>query len=64
MTTLIALIPLLIAVLTETFKKIHMRSDLEWKFSRAKLIQGTFLRYAKKSCQDFSFWLCVFIEKI
>ena len=36
----IGLIPLLIAMLTETYKRIHQRSDAEWKFGRAKLIRG------------------------
>ena len=27
-------------MLTETYKKIHMKSDLEWKFGRAQLIRS------------------------
>ncbi|GAU98761.1 hypothetical protein RvY_09867-2 [Ramazzottius varieornatus] len=41
MVTMVVLINLLIAMLSDTYQRIQARSDLEWKFGRAKLIINT-----------------------
>ena len=38
--TIIVLINLLIAMMSDTYQRIQMQSDLEWKFGRAKLIRN------------------------
>ena len=40
MVTLIVLINLLIAMMSDTYQRIHQQSDTEWKFGRAKLIRN------------------------
>lgn len=37
---LIVLVNLLIAMMSDTYQRIHDRSDVEWKFGRAKLIRN------------------------
>lgn len=39
MVTLIVLINLLIAMMSDTYQRIQAQSDVEWKFGRAKLIR-------------------------
>uniref|UniRef100_A0A915KBK8 Ion transport domain-containing protein n=1 Tax=Romanomermis culicivorax TaxID=13658 RepID=A0A915KBK8_ROMCU len=39
MVVIVVLINLLIAMMSDTYRKIENRSDLEWKFGRAKLIR-------------------------
>jgi len=38
--TIIVLINLLIAMMSDTYQRIQMQSDIEWKFGRAKLIRN------------------------
>lgn len=38
--TIIVLINLLIAMMSNTYSRIEEQSDIEWKFGRAKLIQN------------------------
>lgn len=38
--TIVVLINLLIAMMSDTYQRIQMQSDLEWKFGRAKLIRN------------------------
>ena len=38
--TLIVLINLLIAMMSNTYQRIENQSDIEWKFGRAKLIRN------------------------
>ena len=38
--TLIVLINLLIAMMSNTYQRIEEQSDIEWKFGRAKLIRN------------------------
>lgn len=38
--TIIVLINLLIAMMSDTYQRIQMQSDMEWKFGRAKLIRN------------------------
>lgn len=38
--TLIVLINLLIAMMSNTYQRIEAQSDIEWKFGRAKLIRN------------------------
>lgn len=40
MITIVVLINLLIAMMSDTYQRIQMQSDLEWKFGRAKLIRN------------------------
>ncbi|XP_033736705.1 serine/threonine-protein phosphatase 6 regulatory ankyrin repeat subunit A-like isoform X2 [Pecten maximus] len=40
MVTLIVLINLLIAMMSDTYQRIQQQSDMEWKFGRAKLIRN------------------------
>jgi hypothetical protein len=40
MVTLIVLINLLIAMMSDTYQRIQQQSDTEWKFGRAKLIRN------------------------
>ena len=40
MVTLIVLINLLIAMMSDTYQRIQQQSDIEWKFGRAKLIRN------------------------
>ncbi|KAK3576172.1 hypothetical protein CHS0354_016979 [Potamilus streckersoni] len=40
MVTLIVLINLLIAMMSDTYQRIQQQSDVEWKFGRAKLIRN------------------------
>src|ERR1041384_163681 len=40
MVTVIVLINLLIAMMSNTYQRIEARSDIEWKFGRAKLIRN------------------------
>ncbi|XP_055354554.1 LOW QUALITY PROTEIN: serine/threonine-protein phosphatase 6 regulatory ankyrin repeat subunit A-like [Paramacrobiotus metropolitanus] len=40
MVTMVVLINLLIAMLSDTYQRIQARSDLEWKYGRAKLVMN------------------------
>ena len=41
MVTVIVLINLLIAMMSDTYQRIHAKSDIEWKYGLAKLIRNT-----------------------
>ena len=41
MVTVVVLINLLIAMMSDTYQRIHAKSDIEWKYGLAKLIRNT-----------------------